>query len=1172
MLRSICRLLGAAILLVAGLFLTNSSSDAVAPANAPLPQWQEASVPDNWRKTPSKSDQVTLFACHVQLPNSWGGEDLSIVMEGVDDAREVYCNGTLLGTLGNFPPSFRSGLGTTAELKIPRKLTEDAKSVWILVRCYYRDGRANFNVASPIIFSSETGIPLKGNWLTRTGDLTFDKEQWEREMQHLDPARATFTKTDSAAELRKGLKKLADEDGKQSPQQSLAMMEVPDDLKVELVLSEPDIAQPLSIKFDARGRMWVAEYRQYPHPAGLTAMSRDKFLRTVYDKLPAAPPNHFPGLDRISIHADSDGNGSLDQHSVFVDRLSLCSSFEFDRDGVWVLQPPYLLFYPDKNHDDQPDGDPEVHLEGFGFEDAHSVASNLRWGPDGWLYATQGSTVTGRIKRPGTDDKPIETQGQLVWRYHPQQRKYEVFAEGGGNAFGVEFDSDGRLFSGHNGGNTRGFHYVQGGYFAKSFGKHGQHSNPFTFGYLESMKHHNAPRFTHALLIYDDTALPSAYQGELLGVAPLQGHITRSKISPDGSTFQTSDTGVLLKSRDPWFRPVDIQLGPDGNVYIVDFYEQRIDHASHMQGRVDVESGRIYRIAAKQNVAPRKLESEKKTLLKVATDDPYRWRRQSAWAELRSQLTKDDIEHLSSQINSADDEKALRMLWLVGSSGTISDELAIALLEHPSEQVRKWSIRLACDDHEVTPNYAERLAKLASQETSPEVRSQMASSAARLPAVAGLPILKQLAARSDDTADPQLPLLIWWGVEKHVDTSRGEVLAMFSDREFWLHPIASKQLAPKLMKRLTITSQRRDLIDAAKLLRLSPGKETSLLLMAAMEEATQGKAAAAYPEELTSAIAATGVESPILKLRRRDPAAIQSALKTIADDKADSGQRMLLMTVLAQLKEPAAEPVLLSILEQTASDSLRAAALGSLHAFASDDIAVRVLKVYPQLADEQRQIAQSLLVSRQTWTLQLLEAIHAKKVDPATISEANVRRILLYEAAPIAMLAKEHLPLPAGRDAAALRVEIDRLIDIVKAGDGNPYHGKKLFAQTCGKCHTLFGEGGQVGPNLTSHHRDDLRGLLLGVVDPSAEVREGFETFLVRTIDGRTLTGYLADQDATVIVLRTAEAESISLARDEIEAMRALPQSLMPQGLLKEYSEDQLRDLLAYLRSTQPLP
>ena len=169
---------------------------------------------------------------------------------------------------------------------------------------------------------------------------------------------------------------------------------------------------------------------------------------------------------------------------------------------------------------------PEAHLEGFGMEDTHSVVNSLRWGPDGWLYSSQGSTVSGKVKKPGQkDSEAIQTLGQLIWRYHPEKKIYEIFAEGGGNAFGVEIDDKGRLYSGHNGGNTRGFHYTQGSYYQKGFGKHGPLSNPYAFGYFQAMKHAKVPRFTHNFIIYEAETLPKKYWGHLFGIEPLQGRV-----------------------------------------------------------------------------------------------------------------------------------------------------------------------------------------------------------------------------------------------------------------------------------------------------------------------------------------------------------------------------------------------------------------------------------------------------------------------------------------------------------------------------------------------------------------------------------------------------------------------------------------------------------------------
>src|SRR5262249_3921551 len=190
-------------------------------------------------------------------------------------------------------------------------------------------------------------------------------------------------------------------------------------------------------------------------------------------------------------------------------------------------------FHPARTHDPAPDGAPEVHPQGSGLEDPHSGLNSLQWGPDGWLYAAQGSTVTGVVKRYGVNEPPVHSMGQHIWRYHPETRRYEIFAEGGGNAFGVEIDAKGRIFSGYNGGDTRGFHYVQGAYLQKGFAKHGPLSNPYAFGYFSPMKHDKVPRFTHTFVVYEGAALPQRYHGKLLAVAPLQGHVVASDLLPD---------------------------------------------------------------------------------------------------------------------------------------------------------------------------------------------------------------------------------------------------------------------------------------------------------------------------------------------------------------------------------------------------------------------------------------------------------------------------------------------------------------------------------------------------------------------------------------------------------------------------------------------------------------
>jgi putative membrane-bound dehydrogenase-like protein len=1134
------------------------------------PAWKEVTVPDHWKGAPTGKDGRLWYRCKVAVPATWRTRKLELVVEAVDDAREVYFGGQKIGALGSFPPEYRSGLGQTVRLTIPGEAIRYGGENLVAIRVCNIQARNGFNVAAPVLFAGDTAIRLSGKWETADSDDV----AWAAADTVAAVATPAFMKPEDASVVERELKKLSGEDGPLSPEQSLAKTKTPDDLVAEIALAEPHIGQPLSMKWDARGRLWVVNYLQYPNPAGLKMVSRDKFLRSVYDQVPPPPPNHFPGADKITIHEDTDGDGQLDKHSSFLEGLSLLTAFEFGRGGLWVLQPPYLLFYPDANGDDVPDGDPVVHLQGFGIEDSHSVTSHLRWGPDGWLYASQGSTVTGDVKRPG-DTKPVHSLGQLIWRYHPEQKRYEIFAEGGGNAFGVEIDSQGRVYSGHNGPNTRGFHYVQGGYLQKGFGKHGELSNPYTFGYFEAMAHHQVLRFTHTFVIYNADALPPAYHGRLFGVAPLLSHVVMSDFMPDRSSFKTQDVGHILESSDPWFRPVDVQVGPDGAVYVADMYEQRIDHASHYQGRIHQESGRIYRIRTKGDrpkLEPFDLTKETGEQLIERLSHKNKWYRQAALREIRLREDKAIGAKLLEKLSAASGQDAVEYLWAVNAVGAIGDEQTLALLDHPDPYVRIWTTRLACDDYRVTSEIAAKLAELAYREPHVEVRSQLACSARRLLAEQSLPIVKNLAHRSEDLDDIHVPLLLWWAIEAKADTDRDQVLRLFADKAFWDEPLVSKHLVERTMRRYASTGQRKDLLSCAKLLELAPTKEHAGKLMAGFEAAYEGRTIANLPAELAAAMAKAGSASPTVRLRQGDAAAVAEALALIGDEKADPSKRQQLIVLFGTLNQPTCVPVLLKVVKESRNDALRSAALGSLQSYGNPEIGSGVLGLYKDMSDQVREVAQSLLSSRKAWAEAFLAAIDAGQLDKQTVSEPTVRKLLLHDSPQIAELCKKHWGELSGPSPEQLRAEIEKLVGMIGTGSGNPYQGKALYSQNCGKCHLLFTQGGKIGPELTNYKRDDLRGMLLNVVNPSAEIREGFENYIVRTLDGRTLTGFIADQDANVVVIKGADGQSISLARDEIEDMRVSRQSLMPEGQLKALTDQQIRDLFAYLRATQPLP
>jgi putative membrane-bound dehydrogenase-like protein len=965
----------------------------------------------------------------------------------------------------------------------------------------------------------------------------------------------------------------SDPPGPSSPAEALARFQTPADLRLELVLSEPLVRQPVHLSFDERGRLWVVQYLQYPLPAGLRILSRDGVWRVVYDRVPPPPPRHFPGADRITIHEDQDGDGVYETHKTFVEGLNLATAAARGRGGVWVLNPPYLLFYPDRDGDDVSDGDPEVHLSGFGLEDSHAVVNSLCWGPDGWLYAAQGSTVSASVRQGNDPAPPVSSQGQLIWRYHPEQRRYEIFAEGGGNAFGVEIDELGRVFSGHNGGDTRGFHYVQGGYYLKAFQKHGSLSNPHAYGYFGPMRHNATPRFTHTFTFYEGTALPQRYRGVLFGVAPLLHHVVMSERHPDGSTFRTQDVGHAVTTDDPWFFPVDIEHGPEGALYIADWYERYYAHSQHYEGKIDRSTGRVYRLTGRDfrpGPVPDLSRSTTAELVRLV-GHPNRWHRQTALRLLGDRADAGAVPVCLGMLESESATTALGALWALHLSGGLSEERGLELLRHRHAPVRWWTVRLLCDGAKVSDRVAQALADLARREEHAEVRSQLACSARRLPARHALPVVRQLLEHDADCDDPHIPLLLWWAVEAKISEDADSVLAMFEQPEVWQKPLVEKALLERSMRRFASTGKRADLNRCAHLLRLAPGVAQRNRLLAGLEAAFAGRVLPELPRELAQALEAYGKHSVVLGVRQRRPEAIEEALRLVADENSERGKRLEYLQVLGETAPAQAMTAILRLATASPDSALRHAALMALQRYDDPGIPTAVLTALPEMPEELRSTAAALLCSRAAWANALVEAVAAGRLEKRLVPVEPVRRLLLLRDVRLQERVRQVWDGLEPLASADIQKEIDRLAAVVSNGIGVPKQGQLLFRQHCGKCHAFFGEGGKVGPDLTSYHRSDVQTLLLHIVHPNAEIREGFVTYVILTHDGRTLVGCLGEQDATSVVLRTEEGADLVVAREDIQEMDARKTSLMPEGLLKGWSDQQVRDLMAYLRISQPL-
>jgi putative heme-binding domain-containing protein len=963
-----------------------------------------------------------------------------------------------------------------------------------------------------------------------------------------------------------------------SPQESLKKLKVQDGLVVELIAHEPTVRQPLNISFDERGRMWVMNYAQYPYPAGLKIVEYDRYIRAKFDKVPPPPPHHFKGADYITIHEDVKGDGSFSKVKTFVEGLNIATASLHGRGGHWVMNPPYLLFYPDKDRDDVPDGDPVVHLSGFGLEDTHAVASSLKWGPDGWIYGAQGSTCTAKVKvEIEHETTTTDFLGQALWRYHPEKHKFEIFAEGGGNTFGVAFDEKGRLYSGTNWGNFRGLYYVQGGYYVKGWGKHGPLTNPYALGFFEHMPHTgNAERLTHTFIFYNGGALPERFEGKIIGPSPLQRRIHVTREEPFGSSFRTFEEPFLLTSGDGWFRPVDLKAGPDGALYIADLYENRISHVDP-RDNWHRESGRVYRVRAADAKPLAAFDLAQKTSPELVEllRNKNRWFRETALRLLYDRKDASLVPLLGAKLAEYSGQDALEVLWALHACGGFDESVALRAMNHTTPDVRRWAVRLAGDCNEVSTKVAGKLVDMAASERDPQVRSQLASTAKRLPGAEALPVIFELLKRAEDISDVHIPLLTWWALEAKAETDRDSILRRFDDASLWHVPMVEKFITERIVQRYAMAGGDANLLACARLLRAAPDARAADQVLEGLEKAFAGRVASKFPDQLKEAVAGAlrddlAGKHLALGVRVGHPGALAAALGVIGDEAANKERRSEFIRLFGEVPQPSSVPVLLKVLRDSKFRSVRLTVLTALQRYDLPDIAATVIGQYvgPWAKEAELQTAaQNLLASRPAWALTLLQEVDAGKVAPRTIPLDVVRTIQRHSDERIAKLVEKHWGKIRAATPDEKRTEMLRLAGVLKPGGGDEKAGKVVFTNTCAKCHKLFGDGAVVGPELTGYERDNIRYWLDNIVDPSAQIRDEYLAFVVDTKDGRTLTGIIAAQDKATVTLKLSDAQQVRLAREQIEELRASPISIMPEDVLKELKDQQIRDLFAYLMS-----
>ncbi len=955
------------------------------------------------------------------------------------------------------------------------------------------------------------------------------------------------------------------------PGAALAAITLPAGFEAELLAAEPDLHQPIAFTIDARGRIWVAESFSYPERAPEGA-----------------------GRDTILVLEDRDRDGSFEHRTIFTDELNLVSGIEVGHGGVFVGAAPYLLFFPDRDDDLVPDGPPEILLDGWGYKDTHETLNSFQWGPDGWLYGCHGVFTHSRVGTSGTPDELRTPLNAGVWRYHPTRKDFEVFAWGTSNPWGVDFDANGQAFI------TACviphlWHVVQGGRYQR---QSGAHFDAHVYDALSTIADHrhylggdpyvgnlrsNSAGGGHAhcgALIYLADGFPSEYRGSIFMHNIHGNRVNRDLLERSGSGFVGRHAADFLLANDKWFRGVALESGPDGSIYLIDWYDEQACHDQRPEAW-DRTNGRLYRVsfgrhrAAQVNLAA--LPEKELVQLQFHQNE---WFARRARVLLSERGASDDARALLRRAFievAADPKLALRALWALHVCDGLAGPLARTALASPHEYVRAWTIQCLAEDRAVDGEELERFRELARDDPSSVVRLYLACALQRLPLEQRFGLANELVRHGEDAFDPNLPLVVWYGIEPLVTARPDEALAL-------LQASRIEKIRRFLVRRAAAEPELHGRIVA--LLAAETNRDERAWMLEELAGASRERRDLQPPEGWPALYAELSRDRDVdvrslaleIALATGDASAYPD-LRAIASDRSlEPKRRAQALDALARGKDAGTLALLPELLDEDGA-RMRLSALRALARFEDASLPELVLSRYASFSEEERRVALGALASRASSAHELLKAAAAGRV-PAEDLDAFIRRQLtdLHDPEVDRLLDPFRSPPIEVGEVGALDATAAERIAVLSArltpdelARADLPRGRDLFARTCMSCHVLFGQGGTLGPDLTGSNRADLEYLLTNAIDPNATVGEDYRSTIVRTLDGRLLTGIEKRRTDTSITLQTRD-EEIVVALDDAEEIEPSPLSTMPEALLDSLAFEEVSDLVAYLQSRSQVP
>lgn len=528
---------------------------------------------------------------------------------------------------------------------------------------------------------------------------------------------------------------------------------------------------------------------------------------------------------------------------------------------------------------------------------------------------------------------------------------------------------------------------------------------------------------------------------------------------------------------------------------------------------------------------------------------------------------------------------ALEALWTLNRIGGFNEPLAFELLKSPHPAVRSWTVRLIGDAKMVTPEMAHHLDEFAEQEPSVDVRQQVASTAARLPAKFALPMINANINRDIDVDDPYLPLLWWWAVEKHSLSGREEVLKRFVRPTLWKSRLGRDVLLSRLIRRYASEGTTMGLDSVVQLLKAAPDEVARKTLWPQVllgwqeiprDLLTSEWLALARGHEVSNLLLSDWKNSPQdmpllqLSIAMGHDEPFSNAVQQAFDRKTDASRRVALLSLLGPTGQRSLVEPALQLIKSDQSDAVRGAALQILSRSDDTRIVSQLIALHQLHQDSPLNSAiRDVLLGRPESAKAWLLGVDRGEISAAATPVEQIRRIALFGDVTLDALVTKHWGKLQGNTKEEKLAEVRRLNNDLRAATGDRVAGQVLFKKQCASCHQLFGEGAKVGPDLTTANRQDKDFLLISLVDPSSVIRKEYVSVVIQTTSGRVVTGLpIARTDAS-ITLADAEGKRQEVPVSEVDELQDSPVSLMPDNLYRQLTPQQLRDLFAYLQSTR---